>query len=543
MPPRRKKSILNPDGTYVKLIKEKKEHNSPPSGDQYGTCEICGKRFEQYLMESRNCYSSFRKCPEHRKAGRKKKSTDDPLQEVLGIQLDYVPHEKQALFHSSEARFRVLNCGSRFGKDRATNMEAIKYFCECLNEDRPTDMIPSVYWWIVAPTEKMAKQNWNELKRYFPKDLVVDVSNSTMSLQTVYGGLIEVRSAYDPESLVGVGLDIVTITEAARISDMDVVWANLEQRLNSPGRGKNGKGGIGIINSSPKGRNYFYKMWTWGQRNHADYDPDWESWTFSTWDNPAMAEKGDEIKINKFGVPLTYRERLRKRLGDRRYRQDIMAEFLAGQTNCFPQFEENCVVRMPASLSRKEKQEFIQNWQEPVVGYTYTIGYDPASVNDIPAVVVLEDQTDNIKKICNMTGYSWTRQYDHLTDLAAYYNDASIAFGRTGHETINEELVKRGNTTIPLNEQGQNKQNYVNHLESRVENSRLHVLYDETDESEMLVLQFCDYSATEKGNNTVYGNVEQPHDDFVSATYFACQGNKEPEDALPYIGMLSSIKL
>jgi len=536
----RKKSILDEKGEYKKLIKEKPTFDTPPTGERVSFCEVCGKEFEQYLVDSQNRYTSFKKCLEHRQSHRKKDG-ENLTQEIMSVALDYTPHPAQQIFHNSKARFRLLCCGSRFGKDRATTMEAIKYFLACLNEVRSTDMIPSTYWWIVAPTERMAKQNWNELKRYFPKDLIVDVSNSTMSLQTIYGGIVEIRSAYSEENLVGVGLDIVTITEGARIPNMDVVWANLEQRLNSPGRGLNGKGGIGIINSSPKGRTYFHKMWTWGQKNHADYDPDWESWTFTTWDNPAMEAKGQEVKINKFGVPVTYKERLRKRLGDRRYRQDIMAETLAETENCFKNFEENCVVHISQNLNKEQKKAYIKEWQEPVPYYSYVIGYDPASVNDDPAVIVIEQETGNAKKLVNMSGYNWTKQYDYLTSLAIQYNNAPIAFGRTGHETIDEELIKRGNVTIPLNEQGQNKANYVNHLEMVVENSMFHVLYDETDECDKLILEFNDYSAKEKGNTVVYSNNEADHDDFVSCTYFAFQGIKVPEDTLPFMGCMSSI--
>lgn len=537
------KSIFKDDGTYVNLIKQAPSSDSPPSGEQFSYCEVCGKKFEQSFIATRNRYTSWKKCNEHRQIHRKKNAETAQAQEVMNVTIDYAPHAAQQKVHQSHARFRLMNCGSRFGKDRCSMMIFIEYFLKCLNEERPADMVPSVYGWLIAPTERMAKQNWNELKRYFPKDLIVDVSNSNLSMQTIYGGLIEVRSAFDPESLVGVGIDVVVITEAARIADLDIVWANIEQRLNSPGRGLGGKGGIGIINSSPKGRNYFYRMWTWGQKNHPDYDPDWESWTFTTWDNPAMAERGNEVKVNRFGNLLTYKERLRKRLGDRRYRQDILAEFIAGQTACFPHFEQNCVIRIPGNLSKVQRQEFISHWREPEPGNSYVIGYDPASINDIPAVIVLESETNNVKKILNMTGYSWTRQYDTLTDLASCYNNAPIAFGRTGHETINEELEKRGNVTIPLNEQGQNKQNYVTHLEMRVENSEFHVLYDGTDEAEELILQFNDYAAVERGKTTEFKNVEAPHDDYVSASYFACQGNKTPDDTLPFIGILEGIKI
>jgi hypothetical protein len=541
----KKKSAVNADGTYKKLIKEIPEFNTPPKGEQWSYCEKCGDAFEQYLVAEQNRYTSFKKCPNCRQAHRKKQpdNLQEFPQEIIKAQLEYTPHATQALFHESKARFRVLNCGARWGKDRASTMESIKNFLELLNEERPTSMVPSVYWWIIAPTEKMAKQNWNELKKYFPKEFIVDVSNSTMTMQTVYGGLIEVRSAYDPESLVGVGLDIVTITEAARIADLDIVWANIEQRLNSPGRGLNGKGGIGIINSSPKGRNYFYKMWTWGQENHPDYDPDWQSWTFTTWDNPEMAVKGDEIKTNKFGIALTYKERLRRRWGDRRYRQDALAEFLAEEYNCFPNFEANCVLRLPAGLTKAEKLEKIREWREPKPYCVYSVGYDPASINDKPTLVVIEQETNNVVRLIDMKGLGWNQQYDKILEICLLYNNAVCTFGRTGHETINEELQKRGIATNPLNEQGGNKQSYINDLECRVESGLLHILYDESDEAEEYILQFNDYSAIQRGKSVEFTNVDQPHDDWVSATYFACQGISKPKEVMPAMGLMSGIRI
>ena len=60
------------------------------------------------------------------------------------------------------------------------------------------------------------------------------MSLSDLTIETYNGGIVEVHSDDDPETLVWVGLDIITITEAARIRDLDTVWANLKQRLDSP---------------------------------------------------------------------------------------------------------------------------------------------------------------------------------------------------------------------------------------------------------------------------------------------------------------------
>lgn len=213
--------------------------DEPPKGDPIGVCEICGKRFQQYLNPRNNTYSQYGKCPKHKKAAAKPKEPDDG---VIQVTLNYIPHPAQQLIHDSKAKYKIISAGNRFGKDRATIMEAIKYFLECLNEVRGTDLVPTVYWWAIAPIDKIANQFWRELKKYFPKEFVVDISNSDKTIYTLYGGVIEIRSAYNPEDLVGVGLDIVTVTEAARIADLETVWANLEARINSPGRGKGGGG-------------------------------------------------------------------------------------------------------------------------------------------------------------------------------------------------------------------------------------------------------------------------------------------------------------
>lgn len=547
---------LNPPGTFKKIIKERPVFDEPPQGEATSVCPSCGREFEQLLIADKNRYTQFKKCPICRQKQRRKMKEDAGAAEVMQVTLDYTPHEKQKLFHESTARFRVLACGARFGKDRASTAEGISYFLRCLNEvfdgKRGTDMIPSVYWWIVAPTERIAKQNWKELCRYFPKELVTNVSNSDMILETEGGGVIEIRSGYDPESLVGVGLDIVTITEAARVADLETVWANVEDRLNSPGRGIEGRGGIGIINSSPKGRNYFFTMFKWGQKNSPDYDPMWESWRFTTWDNPMMAVKGEEIHMLR-GRPVKYKDLLKKRKGESRYNQDNLAMFMSGEQKCFPGFEENCVEKIPAEWTDRKKQEFIQEWKNPLPHESYLIGYDPASVGDIPAVVVVERFSGKIKAAYDLSAVitadrQWNPQYDKLRDISRRYNHAPVIFSQTGHMSIEEELVKRGVVCITVNEQGQNKANFVGNLEAVVESQCIRVLEDGSDEIDTLIRQFSDYSriARQKpGSHDIrieFGNVEEPHDDYVSACYVVFSTLEKPDESYPYIGAMASIK-
>ena len=377
----------------------------------------------------------------------------------------------------------------------------------------------------------MAKQNWRDLKKQFPKDWIVAVSDSSYTMQTVCGGVIEVRSAYNPESLVGVGLDLCTITEAARIDynksgALRLVWANLEARLSSPERGlekdrKGKKYGVGkaIINSTPLGKNFFYEMFKWGQPTSDTYDSNWyslqEPWTC----NPANKELADTIVKTKYGN-MRYEDSLRRRIGDRKFRENYLADFLAGDGTVFKDFDENCVVNIYQGeyerLTKAERENFIKEWREPKPYGVYRIGYDPAtgSSADDPAIVIRDMSDNKIVWIESMYGKNYDEQYERIAYLSRRYNYAECCWLRTGHTAIEGNLAKRGVVEVPLNEQNK-KGEYIQSLEAAVQNKDIKVLGTQDDTTQILIAQMNDYTEV-KGK---YSNKSTEHDDFVSAFY------------------------
>lgn len=445
----------------------------------------------------------------------------------------------------------IHNCGNRTGKDRFSNMAGIMYFVECLNENRHLDnpeLVPSVYWWIIAPTEPMAQQNWLEINRFFPKDWVISKSNSTMTLYTIGGGMIEVRSAYNPESLVGVGLDLVTITEAARIQDLQTVWANLEARLSSPGRGREKdrvgkKYGVGkaIINSSPIGRNYFYNMWTWGQPNRDEYSSDWVSFQLPWTVNPANAEKAKEIIHTRYG-DITYEESLRRRIGDRMYRQNYLADFLAGSGEVFKDFKEKCCVDIFSpkfQFDHVKRMEYIKEWKKPVAGRRYRISWDIAtgSSEDSPVLMIRDMSNNNIVNLIDLYGKDYEMQYDTIAYWSKYYNGAECVYSSTGHTACVGQLLKRGVYEIEIQEQGGKKAMYVQNAETAVQNGDVHFLMDGSIESQTALAQITDY--TEKDGK--YSNNAEPHDDWASALYINYYDYQVQSAKIPFIGMYDFI--
>lgn len=428
-------------------------------------------------------------------------------------------------------------------------MTGIKYFVDCLSENRHVDepdTVPSVLWWQIAPTEKMAKQNWRELKKYMPKEWVVACSDSTFTMETIGGGIIEVRSAYDPESLVGVGLDLVTITEAARIADLKTVWANVEARLNSPKRGrkKDRKGDYGfgkaIINSSPIGKNYFYELFKFGQKTSNEYSSNWVSYQLGWRSNPFMDELADTIVETRFGE-MTYEEDLRRKIGDRLFRQNYLGDFLAMDGSVFKDFSQKCVVDVyNIGLGKEERIKFVKDWKTPVPYHTYRIGYDPAtgSSADSPAVIVRDMSTNKIVGIYDLYGKNYEQQWDEIAYISRHFNYAPCAWLRTGHTAIENQLAKRGVVEIPLDEQGGKKGEYIQSLERAIQNGDLQVVLDGEETTQTFIMQMEDY--TEKDGK--YSNESQEHDDFVSACYAAYYDYSIQEEKVAFCGLFGAIE-
>jgi hypothetical protein len=473
----------------------------------------CGKQFDQIWKPDHGCYTSYDTCPDCRmaKARDNWSSNED---EVKQITLPYVPHSGgQQLVHASKARFKLINAGSRWGKDRCSVNEYIMRFCEMLSEENrnPNELIPFVYGWIVAPTYKLAGQIWRELLQYFPQELIVNYYKADLQLITVNGGVIEVRTADDPDALVGVGLDIVQITEAARIRYLDEVWANISNRLLSPGRGPGGKGGVALINSTPRGRaTFFYKMYRFGQKGDDLYNSRWESWTFKTEDNPY---------INKEELELQ-----RQQLPERIARQELDAEFLAEGNSVFPYADRCAVYDGDGDV-------------EP--GETYTIGWDPAKSIDNSGVAIRNSKGECIK-ITQLKGKNYTAQLDEIEYYHRYYNYALIEIDKTGNEALPDELEKRGIPHNAVHFTSAEKSIMVNHLALLIEQEN--ICYPD---DPILIAELLDYSYTinSKTGNITYGNTggKSRHDDLVTALMLAFRNYNIAEVVLPYVGMVVGI--
>lgn len=481
-------------------------------------CESCGKPFAQQLKRNpdtgKKYFTSFKNCPNCRE-------TITNLGKVIHGEVKYDPFPWQQKLHESKARFKIIHAASRAGKDRASIMELIANLNILLNEPRAVDIVPKVLIWVIAPNYKMAKQQLRELKQYLPRNLVRNYIKADNTIELVNDGIIEIKSADDPESLVGVGLDFVWITEAARIPHLEAVWINIERRLASPGRGIGGKGGRAVINSSPRGRGYFYKMCTWGQLDPKTEKPkrsEWRTFHASAWDNPYEAAKRYVIGENG----KTYEEDMKLAYSRKFYEEDVLGLFSDITNAVFPNFRETCVIEPPNDL--KELIEFKKNLRTPKPYKKYTIGYDPAKQVDGAWAIVIDDETSEIVEMELMEKMSYPDQIlKIITPLSKKWNNACINYGKGGPgEALEPWFIQSGCPYKYFDEQGRNKERLVENLATHARIGNLKI-YNIDDTSEIAIRQFEDYISNDDGTKktVTYSNATSSgHDDAVSACYF-----------------------
>ena len=211
-------------------------------------------------------------------------------------------HDAQQAVANSEARWKILCAGRRFGKTRLGVQLCIE-----------TALAGGRAWW-VAPTFAIARVGWRALESAalsFPKEIEPKISIANMEVQFPNGGFIACKSADNPQRLRGEGLDFIVIDEAAFVKPevwQEVLRPTLTERK-----------GSALFISTPLGiGNWFYDLWT-----NADEQPDWEKFHFATTDNPAI----DPEEV----------EQARHEVGSIVFAQEYMAEFIEAGQGLFKQ--------------------------------------------------------------------------------------------------------------------------------------------------------------------------------------------------------------
>ena len=205
-----------------------------------------------------------------------------------------------------------MDGGRRIGKSVLGGREA---FCQA--------MIPGSYIWIVGPTMDLAEK---ELRVVWQKAIneeflpAVRKSERELFIKFENGSFIECRSEENPDQLIGEGLDLVVLAEAARLKFR--TWDQFVRPALADRQGK------ALFTSTPRGFNWFWEFYKRGQEED---QPDWTSWKLPSRVNPILPES-EIIEAQRNSTPEAFA-------------QEWEAEFIAYAGLVFPEFSTEEHVR------------------------------------------------------------------------------------------------------------------------------------------------------------------------------------------------------
>jgi hypothetical protein len=297
-----------------------------------------------------------------------------------------------------------------------------------------TALVPKVHIWCVAPTYSLLDEPWRLLRTIAPKELVVRTNETSRTVELVGDVIIEFKSADTPERLVGAGLDLLVLYEAALIPEL--AWTqSLRPRLASPGRA-----GLMIGGGTPKGRNWWHRIYLDGQD---PAKPDVWSLSQPTGANPLI----DPAEV----------EAMRREMPDRAFRQEVLAEFLDDAGGVFRGVRE-CIV--PA----RGRQGAV------------TIGIDWGFTQDFTVCLAL-DETGYVCALDRWNNATWRTTVNRVLEFIDQQSPVErvvVECTRADSavvENLQDELHMRGNKVpvLPFKTAAANKRNLIESLAMALE--------------------------------------------------------------------------
>lgn len=300
-------------------------------------------------------------------------------------------HPGQRAVWDHPARFQVLATGRRWGKSRLGSLRCIYAASQGKRA-----------WW-VAPSFPMASIGWRMIKqlgRQLPKAEIREVDRM---ITLPGGGWVQVRSADNPDSLRGEGLDFLVVDECAFVKED--AWSEALRPALSDRKGR------AYLISTPKGRNWYWRAWMQGQEGGGE----WHSWQLPTGSNPYIDPA--EIEAAKGMLP------------ERVFAQEYQAQFLDDAGGVFRHV-------MDAATATEAG---------PTDGHEYIMGVDLARKIDFTVCVVLDVSTTppTMVALDRFNQVDWRLQTERIKALARKYQVQQVIVDQTGvGDPIVEQLQR-----------------------------------------------------------------------------------------------------
>lgn len=216
----------------------------------------------------------------------------------------------QSQIAQDKHRFRVVNCGRRFGKTYLSVLEMVAK--AVYGNDR--------YIAYIAPTYAQARDiAWQELKKVcLPIADKINESRLEITVKTVQGGtsIISLRGWENIETMRGQKFHFIVVDEIASMRNWDSNWEEVIRPTLTDYKGE------ALFISTPKGFNHFYKLY-----NKQEKDTDYVSFHFTTYDNNH--------------IPVEEVDKAKQELTEDRFAQEYLADFRKTEGLVYKEFRRD----------------------------------------------------------------------------------------------------------------------------------------------------------------------------------------------------------
>lgn len=380
------------------------------------------------------------------------------------------PHQGQRKVLREASRFNAIACGRRWGKTAL----GIHRLVEPALAGKP------VAWF--APSYKYLAEAWRDfVKRLGPAIKAKNETERRITLLT--DGTIDFWTLEDVDAGRGRKYARIVVDEAAKTKNLEAWWTNAGRSTLADLEGD------ADFCSTPKGRNFFWRIFTQGGDEE---NRDWAAFHSPSMQNPH--------------IPPGEWEELKRQLPERSYRQEILAEFID---------ESGGVFRMVAeSVDRGRKTNDL-----PIIGQRYCTGIDLARVEDFTVITVFDMRGRQVYHE-RFNQISWERQIGAVAAVVNRYpGDAYVDSTGVG-DPIYERLRTAGLNVYSYQFSNASKERLIDSLAMQLEQGKLRLMDISEQENELLAFE---YELT-PSRNVRMSAPEGMHDDCVISVALASWG-------------------
>lgn len=392
----------------------------------------------------------------------------------MGEPTRYVPHPGQQLIHSEgDRRFRVICSGRRFGKTLCLAAEVL---------DRSHNDGGEYGW--VAPTYNVSERGVEALRSI--AENLVEISGrapTVAKVPTATGDTSRIwfLSADNPDNIRGYGFRGIVVDEAASIPPD--VW-NYVLR---PTIGQTM--GWAVLISTPKGRNWFFDMFTRGM------DPtsaDYKSFRFPSIASPYFPQaEWDDAKAT---LPADV------------FRQEYEAEFLEDSAGVFRNIEDCLLLNTIGGNGET------------------VIGCDIAKHTDFTVLIAMDSRTGHAFDMDRFNRLDWPIQKERILTFMQKHRGRLILDATGAGDPIYDDLVRVCPSITPFKFTNHSKTELIQRLIVAVEQKK--VVWPSAWDTLTNEMKRYEYKIT-PGGQIAYNAPDGYHDDCVIALALANKYRQE----------------